>query len=98
VSSLIEWANRRWIDRFPEDDNPGLQVGDEMVVFSACARDVEERRVALYATLGSIGADEAVLRELDAFEAACGVLGVVIGSAMETEPVDAHPPTSDEIR
>lgn len=90
MSSLIEWAQRRWVERFPDDDNPGLQVGDEMVVFSACARDVEERRVAMYATLGALGADEAVLRELDEFEAACGVLGVVIGSAIETEPAVIH--------
>lgn len=75
MSRIADWAERRWVDRFVGDDNPALQVADEMLVYSKYAREVQERREALYATLSSLGADASVRRELDAFEAASGVLG-----------------------
>lgn len=89
MSRITDWAERRWVERFVDGDNPGLQVANEMLVYSKYEREVEQRRVALYATLNSLGADASVLRELDAFEAASGVLGVLIGASME---IEAAPP------
>lgn len=42
MSRITDWAERRWVERFVDGDNPGLQVANEMLVYSKYEREVEQ--------------------------------------------------------
>ena len=79
MADLEEWAARRWSERFYGHDDTVVAVGPLDVRRSEALQDLDRRRESLYARLGALGADADLLSEVEALEAAAGIVGIVIG-------------------
>ena len=76
---LFAWASERWDARTAE---PDLAIRSEtlgVALLSHSAADLDRRRIDLHVALANLGADPALLTELEAYEASAGVVGVIIG-------------------
>ncbi|WP_345802889.1 hypothetical protein AAIB33_07345 [Microbacterium sp. AZCO] len=89
---LYTWASRRWDARNAEPDY-GVQTPMGDIHLGQALADLDRRRVDLRTAISSLGADAALLDQLEAFEAAAAIAGMVIGANRSLDEVHPLPAT-----
>ena len=92
---LYAWASRRWEVRHSEPDY-GVHTPAGDIHLGQALAELDRRRIDLRAAVSSLGGDAALLDELEVFEAAAAIAGLIMGTNGSVDEVQAIPASGSE--